>query len=451
MKTRTPMSVTFNLLSAFAIAIFSTPEPSHAGGFYLLEQSAEGVGFAFAGASAGYDDGSSIFFNPGAMTIQRKNTASLGGSFLDPNIEFSNDGSYTNPKTGGTALSGDNGPNGGVTTLLPNFYFVHPEGDLSFGFALNSPFGLSTRYSHTWVGRYHAIDTDLQTISLSPAIAFKVLDNLSIGAAMNIDYVSANLTNAVDFGTIGLSALGVERASALGLLPQMADGYAKVKGTDWGVGATVGASYQYMEGSRVGLAYHAPVDVTISGRTRFDVPSNAQILTSTGSFQKCDAEADLTIPESISAGIIQKVSDDWSVLGDVQLTRWSSFNELRVRYSSSQPDTVVDENWSDVVRLSTGAEYRPFQALKLRAGLTWDQEPVSDDEHRTPRIPGNDRYWLAFGASYDFTDYLRLDAAYAHLFVPGAKSNVASSTGDVLQGDWDLSIDIVSASMIYTF
>ena len=440
-KIAVPLAVTV-LLPAFA----------GAGGFALLEQSAQGTGLGYAGATAGYDDGSAVFFNPGAMSIHEEATVSAGVSMISPNAKFSNEGSITNPAVGGAPLSGDNGPNGGVLAWVPSFYAVQPLSDgFSAGLGWNVPFGLSTNYSDDWVGRYSAIKTDLFTMTLSPAVSYKVNDCFSIGAAVNVMYADAELTNAVDFGTIGLAKLGLPTASGLGLLPQMADGFARVKGDDWGVGATAGMVFTYTEGSRIGLSYRSQIDTTLRGDATFNVPENAKILTSTGAFVDTHATADLTVPDSISAGWVHQISPEWSLLADAQWTRWSHFNELRVNFSSVQPDSVVDESWDDVWRFSVGAEYRPITPLKLHAGFTYDEEPIPNKYHRTPRIPGNDRYWMAFGASYSFTDALRADVAYAHLFVPEADMEIAGSTGDLLVGSWDLSIDIVSAQLTYAF
>lgn len=445
----------FRLFGAFVavICFFAVGvDSSYAGGFALLEQSSEGQGTAFAGATAGYEDGSAVFFNPAAMRKTRKDLVALGGTFISPNAEFRNQGSHMNPALGSIPTSGDNGPNGGELALVPDFYTVLPlDSGFTAGLGVNSPFGLSTQYSNTWVGRYSAIKTDLRTVTISPALSYNITDELSIGAAVNVLYAGAELTNAIDFGTIGVGTLGFPTASALGLLPQQADGLARVKGNDWGVGATAGVSYSFCEGSSLGIAYRSNISTNLRGDADFIVPDNARILTSTGLFTDSDASAKMNLPESIAAGGIWKINDTWSVMGDVQWTRWSRFSELRVHFDSNQPDSVVNENWDNVWRWSIGAAYKPIDALTLRAGFTIDEEPISDKYHRTPRIPGNDRYWMAFGASYNFLEQLRLDISYAHLFVPDAKTDVVSATGDELIGEWDLSIDMYSAQLVYTF
>jgi len=439
----------FNSLIFLAMLIALSPALSLAGGFGLLEQSAQGLGVGFAGATAGYDDGSAIFFNPGAMSSLDKTTLSAGVSMVSPNAEFSNDGSRD---AIGQPLSGGNGPDGGVVGWLPTLYAAHPLcNGVTLGFGVNAPFGLSTNYSDDWVGRYSADNSELMSVTMSPAISYDVTDSFAVGAAVNVMYAHAKLTNAIDFCTIGAAKLGLPTAASLGLLPQQADGSGKIVGDDWGVGATVGVQFKYGEGSRVGLSYRSQIDTTLRGDAEFTVPENARVLTSTGAFVDTDAKANLTVPDSIQLGWIHNFDEEWSLLAETQWTHWSHFSELRVNYDSVQPDTVVDESWENVWRYSIGTEYRPLKDLRLRAGFTYDAEPIPNKYHRTPRIPGNDRYWMSFGASYNFTEELRLDAGYAHLFVPSAKTEVSSSTGDVLRGDWDLSVDVASLQLVYVF
>ena len=226
---------------------------------------------------------------------------------------------------------------------------------------------------------------------------------------------------------------------------------AKVTGDSWGVGATVGASYSYCGGSRIGIAYRSQVNQHLEGDAEFDVPANAEILTSRGSFVNTGGKADLTLPDSISVGWLHELDDEWAFLADGQWTHWAHFDELRVSFDSAQSDSVVDEGWDNAWRGSVGLQYKPLEDLKLRAGFTYDQEPISDKYHRTPRIPGNDRWWMALGASYNFTEALRADLAYAHLFVNDSKTEVSDATGNTIIGEWDASIDIVSAQLSWAF
>ena len=83
-------------------------------------------------------------------------------------------------------------------------------------------------------------------------------------------------------------------------------------------------------------------------------------------------------------------------------------------------------------------------------GLAFDPTPVRD-QFRTARLPDSDRYWLAVGLGYSWTQDLRFDAAYVHIFSPSPSINEVSQTGDLLVGQYSNHLDIVSLSATLRF
>jgi long-chain fatty acid transport protein len=147
-------------------------------------------------------------------------------------------------------------------------------------------------------------------------------------------------------------------------------------------------------------------------------------------------------------------------MADVTWTNWSRFDELRIEFDANQngvtlADSVTTESWDDSWRYSLGATYNPSGNLALRAGVAYDVEAIPDAEHRTPRIPGDDRTWVAVGAGYRLTDRLTFDLAYAHLFVADPEINKNPVGEDALRGGlkgkYDASVDIVSVQLAYNF
>lgn len=422
-----------------------------AAGYELLEQSSNGVGQAFAGASTGFGDGSEVFFNPAAMTNLPKNTFSADVHFIMPHAEFSNEGSAYAPQAGGQILEGNQGGDAGSLALVPNLYAVWKSGNsVAFGLGVNSPYGLTSDYNDTWVGRYHAIKSELTSVNLNPAVAVQLSDSVSIGTSMQIIYADAELSNAIDFGSIGAATLGLEQAAALGMRPQQSDGFVKVDGNDWGVGMGLGGVYKPSDSIKLGVNWRSKVNINLDGDADFTLPNSALALTSTGLFQDSDAQAKLELPEEIRFGIADQLNSDWSVFADGTWVKWSRFEQLNVTFDSAQPDSTQIEDWDNTWRGSIGTNYRMGDWI-LRSGFTYDQSPVPDREHRTPRIPDNDRYWLAAGASYALSDKSSVGFNYAHLFVPSADSQLVNSTGAVLNGNWDLGIDIASVNYISQF
>jgi long-chain fatty acid transport protein len=77
--------------------------------------------------------------------------------------------------------------------VAPNLYYVKQIGDqLAFGIGINSPFGLMTQYDRGWVGRYHAIKSDLMVLNANPGLAYKFNEQFSVRAGFNLSYVKAN-------------------------------------------------------------------------------------------------------------------------------------------------------------------------------------------------------------------------------------------------------------------
>src|SRR5699024_3845931 len=89
-----------------------------------------------------------------------------------------------------------------------------------------------------------------------------------------------------------------------------------------------------------------------------------------------------------------------------------------------------------------GVNYHPDRQWTWRLGFAYDQSPVSA-QYRTPRIPDQDRYWVAVGAQYQITPKDTIDFGYAHLFVPDASINQTASGAGSLVGTYDSRVDIV--------
>lgn len=432
-------------LASSVVGLLSHSNLVSAAGFSLIEQGVKGLGNAYAGSAAVAEDATTVFFNPAGMTRLQGSQVVLAGHVIMPSAKFSNGNSVV----GAAALTGGDGGEGGENAFAPNFYYVSDVGNgLKFGLGVSAPFGLVTEYDNDWKGRYHAIRSDLMTININPSIAYPVNSQLSLGAGINAQYAEAELTNAADLRYIATG--GASTA-------QDGDAIAKVEGDDWGYGFNLGLLYEIDKPTRLGVAYRSKVKQTLEGTATF-TPTNATatallaaIRGGTGNLVDTSAKASVDLPESLSVSVFHKLNDQWALLADITRTRWSRFKELRVDYDSAQADTVIPENWKDVNRYSVGLTYTPGSAWIYRTGIAYDESPVPSAEFRTPRIPDNDRKWLAIGASYAPSGSFSLDLGYAHLFVSDTPINNATSQGHTLNGSYENSVDILSAQLNWMF
>jgi len=418
-----------------SFVLFTTPFAAQAAGFALTEQSASGLGNAYSGAAVIAEDASTIFTNPAGMTYIEGTQAVGVLHLIKPTADFNNQGSVP-----GTARPlGNEGGDAGDLALVPNFYFLTPISEsVKFGLGVNAPFGLKTEYNKDWLGRFQSVKSELKTVNINPSLAFKVNDQLSLGFGVSAMWAQAELTNAVNFGPFG-------------------EGYGKVKGDDWGFGFNLGAIYQATNDTRIGIAYRSKIEQHLDGDVKFKRPAVLPAPFIAAS-QNGDVNADLTLPENFSVGAFSRINDSWDLMGDITWTRWNRFQELAIYRDSGTLLTQTTENWDNTMRYSIGVNYHYSSNLKLRAGLAYDEEAISD-RYRTARIPGNDRKWLSLGASWKATPKTTLDVGYAHLFLSDTDidDNQAAPVPPSpfgkgrVRGEYDASVDILSMQVTHNF
>ena len=83
---------------------------------------------------------------------------------------------------------GGTGGDAGSLSLVPNGYvsFETVPGMIWTGIGVNVPFGLVTEYDSGWMGRFHAIKSEVKTININPTVAWKIVPWLSLGAGANV-------------------------------------------------------------------------------------------------------------------------------------------------------------------------------------------------------------------------------------------------------------------------
>lgn len=424
---------------------------AHPAGFALNEMSAAAIGNAFAGAGATAEDASTIYYNPAGLSRMTGRQFTVTGSAIRPSIRFENHGSDT---ATGASLSGGNGGDAGSLAAIPALYYatdVIPG--LRFGIGLQSAFGLKTEYDDGWVGRYQALKSELQTFNLNPTLAYAVNDKLSVGIGVSAQYAKVELTRAIDFGAVCAGALGVARCAPIGFLPQAKDGKVTLDGSDWAFGFNLGALYMATPGTRFGLSYRSRIRHDLSGGSaRFDKPAGLPgPLAAAAAFSDTGVSAALDLPETINLSAYTELDSKWALLGDINWTRWSRFNELRVRFDNGSPDSVVREDWRNTTRFGVGVNYRHNDALMLRGGLTYERSPVRE-QFLTPSVPDADRTILAIGLRYTTTAQSKWDVGYAHVFVKNASINRADlPLNGRLIGTYKNDVNILSVQYSHSF
>lgn len=400
-----------NKLNTLSIAVASASvllaaSQVQAGGFQLNEQSVSGQGYGHAGRSSNVEDATIVFGNPAGMSFLDRAQISAGGTYLHVKNRISDASATRNLDSGvamGGAPSGVQVPVGSVpgtnegdmvgNKAIPFAFYAQPVTDkLAFGFGVYAPYGSKTDYEKDFQGRYFGNFTEVKVISAQPTVSYRFNDQWSVGAGVTYNRVEGELHRQIP------SEPGYNQAG---------DVDARVDGDDDSWGYNLGVIYQPVKETTFGLTYRSEVDYKLDGDFKAVDPMGNIV-------QKDSAHLKLTTPETVNFSVTQQMSDRLKLMFGASWSRWSKFEEIRVTGNTIPEITKETQNYSNSWAFAMGGEYQLNPEWVLRAGLTLDDTP-SNDQHRSVRIPSDDRRIFSLGAGWTPMEDLTIDVAYSYL------------------------------------
>lgn len=401
-------------LGTFAIAAAAFSGQAHAGAFFIADQSTKATGRAYSGETA-EQGAQQMGFNPAAIGGITGIQQYAGFTALLPKADAVNRGTtYTQPGLfGGKTLpvTGSNGKNPINNGYLPNGGIAAPiTSKIAVGFTMTSPYSFTTNYDADFFGRYAADKSRLRTFDFQPTVAWAPSPHVSFGAAPNIEYVRATLSNRLPDPLS--SSYGVPATP-------YADGEQTLKGTAWDVGYTFGFQF-HNDKVDLGASYKSAVKHHISGHLTL-----AGIESGLGAAidQRVTGKASFTTPWIVSVGLRYHLTPKFTLNTQVSRFGWDKFDAIDI-YDAAVPaapaqqiqNQSVIENYKNTWSYSVGFDYDIAPRLTLRGGVTRDESPVQNG-FRDPRVPDGNRMAYAGGATYKLNDFIGLDfaAEYAHI------------------------------------
>jgi long-chain fatty acid transport protein len=327
------------------------------------------------------DDPSALSYNPAGITQLEGDHIMFGLTAIRPAMDISFD-------SFGTWSNEDN------TWVPPHFYYTRQMSDKYwFGISATSRFGLGAEFDEDWPGKYNNYYACIQSFSVTPTLAMKVNDKLSIAA--------------------GVEAMWFEFEQKKQILTPASDVDAGVKGDDIGWGWNFALHFKPSERVKLGFFYRSEVDQTVEGNVDFTTPVGLEAL-----FPDTTGSGQVTLPESFSGGIAYQLTDKTSVEVGAIFTKWSSYDALTINYGTVIPATGVDysssiKDWNDVWRYQLGIEHALTDHSWLRFGYVYDNSPVPDDTIDYI-VPANDRQIYSIGYGFTTRNWT-YDLSYAYL------------------------------------
>jgi len=491
MKYHLPSRLT--LIAATLPLLFSGS--SLAAGYRLYEQSTSGMGNAYAGRGAQIEDATLVQSNPAAIVHLQGPQLSVGAAVIDVTTDYSNAEAYS---AAGAAVEGRSSGDLNLTEAVPYLFYTAPVNQrMSWGVGLFVPFGLGSDYDSDWVGRYLADETEVQVLSLQPTLAYQLTEQLSIGAGVGINRIEGKLSKYKDHSGMCEMEDGLNAAYGMPVYnPDYCDSHYQVEGDDWGIGYTLGLHWQPSRNTRLALVYFSEVDYQLQGDSEIintpitganigDTPYMLNVgdhlpavdlttgLLAVDSYKSEASALELTTPASVSLTLDQQLSSPISLQASLIWTGWSSLETITVR--SLEPGSIsastqlpqnlavegyigyIPEYWRNTLSGALGLTYQYNNQWRWKLGYAFDESPVSD-EHRTARMPDNDRHWLTLGMNWKFSARWSLDAAYGYMWMQDSHIEEYECNGldqriynSSLTADYESKAQVFSLQLNYLF
>ncbi|GAB4297147.1 MAG: outer membrane protein transport protein [Ignavibacteriaceae bacterium] len=389
-------------LYTFVAVILLFSANIYGGGFQINEHGAKamGMGGAFTGLA---NDASAVYWNAAGLTRLTGTHFLLGTALIGPSSTFRG----VTPDTDLYHMQSQ--------TFFPSHFFAsHSVMDnLSVGLGFSTPFGLGTKWDEDWIGKYLAVETELRTFTLTPVVAFSILDNLSISGGFIYSFADVTITR--------------KNSQA----PFEGDAFVNLEGDEKSAfGYTAGLMYQPFDFLSIGASFHSEVDYEFEGTA---TTTGAQQLIDAGLLPNGDVTAELTTPMNIAVGIALFITDEFTLTADYQYVGWSSYDTLKVNFVDPNfTDLASPREYDDSFIARLGAGYKISDELELLGGIYYDKNPVDPDK-LNPSLPDSDRLGFSLGVEGRITENFTVSASY--LFIRSEEVTVTNSQEIYTAGD----------------
>lgn len=390
---------------------------SYGAGFALYEYSARGT--AMGGATvANKAEPASLAVNPALITELDGTQAQLGLTVVTANAK--------------TTVAGQQRGLKNDVWYLPNFYVTQKWSDqVSVGLGGFSRYGLGGEYKNweTWTGSQLAYKVKLETFSFTPTIAVKANDEFSV--AMGLEAMVIGFTqNSTLMPGAAANATAYEISGS---------------GVSWGGNFSFIYRPEWAEKWSLGAMYRTKVKQNLNGRIHAGMEYAARNI-----FDD-DAKGAITLPDSLTAGVSFRPTEDLILEAGIVGTFWSAYDQILIEYSDreSTPTIHNKKDYKDTYRLNFGAEYNLNPNWAVRAGYVFDKSPINAHAMDT-LVPVDDRHIASVGAGYH-NDTWSVDLSYSHIFAKNLSGNSNSQFGSVPMKYTDGRSDMYGITVGYKF
>jgi len=359
--------------------------PLLAASIFTLVSSADAAGPALTGVVAQANDASSVFAAPAGMTRLEGNQMTLEGMLVQGFSSFHIDQNETNVDGGDPDDSSD-------PVIIPSVYYVWDLGkDWRTGVSLSVPTGFGSDYGGTWAGRYKTDNFSLVYISLTPAVAYRINDKLSLGSAVSFNYTS--------------------EISEQKIVQPLKDGDGKLTSDLSGVGisVTLSALYEFTEHTRAGISWTSDSDADMEGNIRLRNlgPVFDEVATRAG-IKNINTKVTNTLPQRVLAGVYHEFASGNYFTVDGFWMKFSDFSISNLELEGEKVDISSPNIYKDLWAMTAGMGFPADNGRTYRVGAMYLSQGVDDDD-RNFSISIDEMWGVGAGVAFALADGRSLD------------------------------------------
>lgn len=396
------------------------------------------IAAGMGGASMAYDNGNAAMMN---------NPATLGmaadGSRLDVAVGF------LGPDVKNVS-SGEK--SGGDAYFMPAIGWTKKSGNLTYGVGLFGQGGMGTDYNMSWdmLQTGDGERSELGVGRLMAPIAYNVNDKLTVGGSVDFVWAMLDMKMAMPLasmaglitnpgnGTIGNALNCLGSGGAVGTscgtfnpgsfvydqarlnFSDGSDYTGKAKG--YGLAGKLGFAYKINPMVSIGGTYHSKTNL---GDLKTGTTGATMLITDStdaGGTHNAPVAGKITVkdfqwPETYGFGVSIQATPKLMVAADYKRINWKDVMKDFTMTYSAMGDSVtfaLPQNWDDQDVFQVGLSYKATDALTLRAGASFSDNPIPDTtmHYLFPAIEKN-HYTAGIGYAFNQSSDVNFSLQYA--------------------------------------
>ena len=249
-------------------------------------------------------------------------------------------------------------------------------------------------------------------------------------------------SSVLQFGLV----VGRELAPGLRVGFQIAPSYGKIRARfpsplgavsfdvdGFGIGGIAGLTWEFIEGTTLGVAYRGPARVFMNGDA--DVGETDD-----------EVEITLHVPQWVAFGFAHQLSPTFRLLAQTRWTDYSEFEKGEFEYDRTpELDQPFIASAKDRFRWAAGFEWDLTEQFLLRGGMG-GEDWMMEESAVSPLLYDNADILVGLGIAARFLERWKVDATLGYAFADDRK--VTADENPVFAGRYQLELPVVAGFLI---